>query len=234
MALTGCTEVRSGQLATPVEGEAARALSAQLVTVVMQPERSDHLLIAADAEPILTLLIPPGTPMVLPDALPSEGMGRTAGSTNSLGDCMITGQQSATYADCDVAGHIIDGTWSEHLSNAQSSIHAEMSDVLVAGSDGYWSVALDASLQRRTEPASGAESLRTDLAIAGDLDVGVTWSAEGRDYFLDAAVRVDGLTIVDDCAVAGTVTLTGKLGDAPVGPTTIWFGPSCGEVQISR
>ncbi|MCG8424172.1 MAG: hypothetical protein MJE77_40285 [Proteobacteria bacterium] len=225
LALTtwACAEVRSGQVASSVERSAARDLVDQLGAITAQPSAASQLLQAVGTEPILTLALPPGTPLM---PLASPATDATTTTARVLTDCTITTGTSTTYDECEVADHVVDGMWSAQGKH----IHSKLVDVFFAGPEEHGSVGLDANLTRRGDFLG----MRSG-ALSGSLDLGIMWTADSSDYFLDAAVRVDNLTIEGPhCATSGTVSITAKLGDTALGTTTLWFGPGCQDVQISR
>ncbi len=227
----GCTEVRSGQSASTVESSAARALVSQLGTVATIPVAADELLLAVDTRSILALLPSP----VAPD-IPT--IGDYSASFAGLDGCVIATDTSATFNECEIADHFIEGTWSTQAQR----IHSELVDVFVAGPEQHGSVSLAASLTRRNSSKSGLIS--GPLTISGSVELSVAWTTESTEHVLDATVRITDLSIDTSaagagCATAGTIVVSGRIGDASfgdmaLGTTTLWFGPGCRDIQISR
>jgi hypothetical protein len=215
--LSGCEVVRSGQVASELEREAARDLVAQLTAIAAQPVDAPSILEAASFMPLVTLVAPPGTPVPV-----------LAGNASDPGDCLLATSTSATYSQCEIADHVIDGTWSAQLSR----VRAEFVDVFVVGPGVHGAVTIEANLSAGNE-------------ISGQLEAGLTWSAGPGDHVLDATMRIEGLVIEGPrCATAGTIVISttlgtssgapgATLGDAPT-TTTLWFGPGCQDVLIAR
>ena len=216
LALSSCAEVRSGQIATPAERSAARDLVSQLVAVASQPTSADKLLSAVGTKAVLTLVAPRGVSL----AAPATG---DVTATYGLDDCVIATSGSATFTGCEIADHVVDGTWSAKGRR----VHTEIVDVFVLGPEQHGSFALNANLLRRGE--SGASSL------SGTVDISINWTTSAGDHFLDATVRADNLAVDEfGCASGGTIAITGSLGEQSLGTTTLWFGPGCQDVQISH
>jgi hypothetical protein len=208
--MSGCEVVRSGQVASEPEREAARDLVAQLSAIAARPVDAPGILQATSFMPVVTLVAPPGTPVPVP-----------AGDLSDPGDCLLATSTSATYSQCEIADHVVDGTWSAQLSR----IRAELVDVFVVGPGVHGAVTIEASL------SAGKD-------ISGQLEAGLMWSMGADDYVLDATMRIEGLVIESPrCATAGTIAITATagatLGDAPA-TTTLWFGPGCQDILISR
>jgi hypothetical protein len=210
--LGGCEAVRSGHVASELEREAARDLVAQLGAIAAQPVDAPTLLAAANFMPALTLLVPPGTPVAMPG-------GDLASS--DPGGCLLATRTSATYSQCELADHVVDGTWSAQLNR----VHAELVDVFVVGPGVHGSIAVEANLSGSSE-------------LSGQLEAGLMWSVGDGDYVIDALLRIEGLVLDGPrCAIAGTIAITGAFG-GPVGhapaTTTLWFGPGCHDVLIAH
>jgi hypothetical protein len=226
--LGACTDVRTGQVASQEERTAAAELVAQLSALSTHPVDGETILQASSAASLVTLLAPPGTPeptaqtssqLVIETAAESSSES-TAEST--IDRCLIATATSVTYSECQLAEHVVDGTWSMQ----RRRVHARLVDVFVTEPGLHGSIAIDANLRAGTE-------------VSGTLDMGLMWTASGAEYTLDANMRVDGLVIDGSrCATSGSITLTGtltgSLGDGSSSTTTLWFGPSCQDVQISR
>jgi hypothetical protein len=214
--MSGCEVVRSGQVASDLEREAARDLVAQLTAITAQPVDAPSILQAASFMPAVTLVAPSGTLVPVP-----------AGDLSDPGDCLLATSTSATYSQCEIADHVVDGTWSAQLSR----VRAELVNVFVVGPGVHGAVTIEANLSAGNE-------------INGQLEAGLTWSVGADDdYVMDATMRIEGLVIEGErCATAGTIAITATfgatpgtgLGDAPTSTATLWFGPGCQDVLIAR
>lgn len=207
LSVVGCEAVRSTHVASDAEREAARDLVAQIVSIASQPMDRVSILQATSFAPIVGLAVRDGTP-----ALPQ---GRS--SDEEPADCLIATETSVTYSQCALADHLVDGIWSAQLSR----VHAELVDVFVVGPGVHGSVAVEANL------SAGSD-------ISGTMNIGFMWSVGSEDHVLDADIRIDGLVLEGPrCATAGSLTITGGLGDPPGTTTTLWFGPGCQDVAIA-
>ena len=213
-----CADVRSGHPANESERQAARALVAQLIALSEQPDASARILTAIDAAPLLALVAPQS--ITLPPRVEFSPL------TESLAECFIATEMSATLSQCEFAEHVVDGTWSREGGRA----HAEMVDVFVFDPEAHGSVAIEANL------AVGSE-------LNGALDANIMWSTANGEFMLDVSVRADSLLVEGaDCASGGTITISATHGGVhPDGETTIqptttnlWFGPGCQDVHIAR
>lgn len=204
----GCAEVRPGHAPSQVEREAAYALVDQLVSLAAQPNDAHELVAALSMGPVVTLTTPAGTLLSAPTQAPV---------TRDLGDCLITTKTSITYTECEVGGHLVEGTWS-----AQSTqVHATLADVFVAGPGSHGFASVDATLASETE-------------LSGMLDLDLMWTAESNDYSLDALIRADSIVVErPGCVSSGTLTVTSRFGGAPASTTTLWFGPGCSDLSVS-
>ncbi len=211
LCLVACEDVRPGQAANSLERDAARQLVDQFSTLAGQPTEPDDILESTRFGPILTLLAPRGTPVVMPDG----GLG----DEQSAEDCLLSSGGAITYRECEFADHLVDGTWSAQAGR----VHAELVDVFVVGPGRHGSFAVEASL------VAGS-------GLSGSLDTALMWAlGDGADYTLDALIRADGLVLDGaGCATGGTISLAGRFGDGADTAITLWFGPGCGDVQISR
>lgn len=211
----GCTDVRNGH--PPTESE--RLLVGQLTNQVravrdlsIHPDRSDYLLGTSTLPPVVGLLAP-AAPMVYPHAsgtsLPAECLTRTA--------------TTATYTECEVGKHVVQGS----LAALGDRVQAELVDVFILGASQHGTVSVDAALKRGS-------------AMSGTIELDAMWTVREVEQVLDAEIRVDGLTFDSSgCATGGTITVSGDLGRPPSTSTTrlsrtLWFGPQCGDLLVSR
>lgn len=241
---SGCTEVRPAQLPSAGERSASRALVEQIAALATQPTSQDDLLRAMAIQPLFTLLSPP----TIPAAFPESSSGRQSLHRGGLDSCAIASSNAATFTDCALAGHMIDGTWSAQRPRAiRQRIHTELGDIFALDPGQHGSLALTATLARRTSQRSRAGVPRA-VFLTGTIELDITWSADSTDYFLDAVVRVENLATSSHanyehpCATGGAITVTGsfssssssKTGDAALSPVTLSFGPTCQDLQITR
>ena len=223
--LAGCGEVRDGF--PPTETERAAALSVidqvtSLRRLADDPTDRGVLLAAVRFDAVASLIDPNGAPIGWTQLPPGVAMP----------DCITASLTTATFTECDVEGHMVDGT----ISHAGPRLNAEVIDVFMfdAGSrDGIeGATTLDGSLSVTPREATSVPS----IVIDGALDLDATWTRRGEDYLLDAAVSFDTV-VVDDrgCAVGGSLTASGKVsGSGLQAARTVQFGPECGEMTISR
>ena len=246
--VSACTEVRSGQLPGDSERSASRALVEQITSLASQPASAERLLQATSIQPVFTLLSPP--------VAPSAGSKTRLHHDGDLDDCTIASRNATTFTDCALAGHMIDGIWSsQRPASVRQRVYTELGDIFALGPGHYGSLALTASVSRRPLQRPAQSSSRRWSATAGpavtltgSVELGITWTADGTDYFLDATLRAENLTIPShanyehQCALGGTITITGRFsdsssskpGDTALGPVTLSFGPTCQDLQLTR
>lgn len=197
------------------ERDAARSLVGQIAAITEQPTEADNILQAADFSAWLVLAAP-STPPVIPPwgAVPD----------NALADCLLATGTAATLTECELGDHIIEGTWSVHYQRT----HTQLVDVFVDGAGQRGSLWIDANVSLAATPADALSS----SALDGLIEVSLMWNTGGRDRALDARIRIEGLMMESpDCATAGTVTIDNTSDGST---TTLWFGPTCRDIHISR
>jgi hypothetical protein len=211
----GCTDVRNGQPPTESERLLARQLADQVHAVralSIYPDSSVHLVASATLPPVVGLLAPEA-----PIVHPPEHEGRF------LDGCLTRTASTATYTECEVGKHVLQGS----MAALGDRVQAELIDVFILGPSQHGTVNVDAHITR------GAN-------MSGTMELDAMWTVGEVEQVLDAEVRVDGLTFdASGCAVGGTITLTGDLGRPPSNSTarisrTLWFGPQCGDLLVSR
>ena len=219
--LSGCADGRSGQPASQEERNAARQLVAQLLTIAQQPDVG-RLLVVTDPAPLLGLLAPSnarlGAASVSWRAHHRGDVGPRHVARSSSEECLIATANSVTASQCHIAEHVVDGTW----SSDGNRVHAELVDVFVLGTDAHGSVALEATLG-------------VGEGLSGTLDADIMWSTDARDHVLDARVQANDLLVEGaDCASGGQLTLAASLDGGPATSVSLWFGPGCTDVHITR
>lgn len=244
LGLGACDESRPGPataVATAVVSDAqraaARALLTQVTAIATPPAHADTLLQATDVTPLLQLLAASELPFLAPSAPDFPG---------ELSHCLLTTGSAATLTECELGDHVIDGTWSLQVHAA----HTELVDVFVIGPDHHGSLWIDARLAVAERVMEALPDTPPVKGIDGDIEISAMWAARDRDYALDASIRIDGLAIersadaaLDSfdaaglrapCAVAGTITVHGKLSTGEQRRVTVWLGPGCGDIHIAR
>jgi hypothetical protein len=251
VALAACADSRLSPLAETVaaavrhaERENARALLAQLTAIATPPSDPDTLLRALDVSALLALMVPPEVPLLPPSGSPA--------ATDALSGCVLTTGSAATLSECELGDHVVDGTWSLQYP----ATHTELVDVFVVGPRDHGSLWIDARLRERiTDSLPDMPQLRS---IDGNIEISLMWSADNREYALDASIHVDGLTIDTGsapaagsgpdadfapehgdmrgpgCAVGGTITIRATVSTGDHSRATVWLGPGCRDVQVVR
>jgi hypothetical protein len=254
---SGCEDARPGPAPEPTtaaarqaEREAARALLAQITAIATPPARADMLLHAIDVGALLALVVPPDVPFV-----PADASLATAGS---LADCLISTGSAATLSECELGDHVIDGTWSLQYP----ATHTELVDVFVVGPRDHGSLWIDARLTVVERAMDSLPDMPAVRGIDGDIEISLMWSADHREYALDASIHVDDLAVdpgpgvatdlagevapdvahdpADEpgprslCAVGGTVTIRGSVSTGEQSRVTVWLGPGCRDVHVVR
>jgi hypothetical protein len=242
-----CDEPRPGPLpelaaVSHAEREAARALMAQITAIATPPARADTLLHAIDVSALMALMVPPEVPFLPPSASPA--------ASGVLTDCLLSTGSAATLSECELGDHVIDGTWSLQYPAA----HTELVDVFVVGPRDHGSLWIDARLtvaERVTDSPPDMPSVR---GIDGDIEISLMWSADHREYALDASIHIDGLAADPGlgpagefalehaeesgprsvCAVGGVVTIRGSVSTGERSRVTVWLGPGCRDVHVVR
>lgn len=222
---TGCGEVRDGF--PPTETERAAALSVidqvtSLRRLADDPTDRGVLLDAVRFDAVAALIDPNGAPVGWTQLPPGVAMP----------DCITASLTTATFTECDVEGHMVDGT----ISHAGPRLNAEVIDVFMfdAGSRNgiEGATTLDGSLSVTPRDLGTAAS----TVIDGAIDLDATWTHRGADYLLDAAVSFDTVVVDESgCPVGGSLTASGTVrGSGLQAARTVQFGPDCGEMTISR
>jgi hypothetical protein len=212
-----------------------RALLTQITAIATPPAHADTLLQAADMTSLLQLVAPPDLPFLAPSA--------PAGIPGELSDCLLTTGSAVTLTECELGDHVIDGTWSLQYHAA----HTELVDVFVIGPDHHGSLWIDARLTVAERVMEALPDMPPVKGIDGDIEISAMWAAGARDYALDASIHIDGLAIepaVDGtldtmgqpspCAVAGTITVQGSLSTGEQRRATVWLGPGCRDIHVTR
>jgi hypothetical protein len=249
--LAACADSRPSPIAESTtaavrdaEREIARALLAQLTAIATPPAHPDTLLRALDVSALLALTVPPEVPL-----LPQSA---SAAPTDALSGCLLTTGSAATLSECELGDHVVDGTWSLQYP----ATHTELVDVFVVGPRDHGSLWIDARLRERI--IDSLPDMPHVRSIDGNIEISLMWSADNREYALDASIHVDGLAIDtgfapaagsgpdgdfapthgDDrgpvCAVNGTITIRGTMSTGDHSRATVWLGPGCGDVQVVR
>lgn len=244
-----CEEPRPGPAPEPAsaaasqaEREAARALLTQITAIATPPARADMLLHAIDIGALMALVVPPDVPFLPPDvSLPATG---------SLTDCLLSTGSTATLSECELGDHVIDGTWSLQYP----ATHIELVDVFVVGPRDHGSLWIDARLTVVERAMDSLPDMPAVRGIDGDIEISLMWSADHREYALDASIHVDDLAVdpgagaagevaLDHaeepgsrplCAVGGAVTIRGSVSTGEQSRVTVWLGPGCRDVHVVR
>ena len=214
----GCADERIGRDATTSERAAAAGMVSQLGALQLLAHSPAHvptLLRASSAASVIALFAPAGTPVLLPSRQVTE----------SLGSCLTDSASTATYRDCDLGEHMVDGSAVRTRDGAQ----AALTNVLIVGPSLHGAVRVDARLATRHP---------SDDAISGGVEVDAHWTVGDDEQVLDAELTLSGLRVSPaGCGVGGSVTLSGTLhqGSELIGRTssTLNFGPSCGDLHVS-
>jgi hypothetical protein len=212
--VAACGDVRTGLPATEAERVAARDLGHQLGSLVdlahaADRAGSDLLLAATDVSGVLALAVPAHLPLPAP----------TRRSLGDLASCVRATPTSATFSECAVGEHVIDGG----LTYLAGRLGGELVDVFVIGPDSHGAATVDAKLD-----AAGP--------LEGTVNIDVMWTAGEQEHVLHATIRVHDLVLdADHCPIGGAVTVIASLDDPTArAVTTLWFGPSCGDLAIAR
>ncbi len=214
--LGGCAEVRPGTAASATERDAAYGLVGQLAalaTLAEDPGDGQVLLDATQFSSLLVLTTAPDTVVPLPRR-PSDRE-----SSDALRGCLTASGSTATFTECALAEHVVDG----NLSGYDDTVAASLIDVFVIGSDVHGSTSVDA----RLESASSV--------LRGGVDLDVLWTVGGTDMLVDAELRAEDIAVDDaGCPVGGLLVIRAAVGTDEAQTTHLWFGPTCGDVLLSR
>ena len=246
---SGCADPRPGHAPEPAtaaasqaEREAARALLTQITAIATPPARADMLLRAIDVSALMALVLPPEVPFLPPGALPA--------AAGELTDCLLSTGSAATLSECELGDHVIDGTWSLQYP----ATHTELVDVFVVGPRDHGSLWIDARLTVVERAMDSLPDMPSVRGIDGDIEISLMWSADHREYALDASIHVDDLAVdpgaglpgevalehADEpgprplCAVGGAVTIRGSVSTGEQSRVTVWLGPGCRDVHVVR
>jgi hypothetical protein len=214
LAAVACGDVRPGLPATVAERLAARDLGHQLGSLVELARSGDQatadlLLAATDVGGVLTLTVPGELPLLTPSR---RGVG-------DLRDCVRATPTSATFTECAIGEHIVDGG----LTFLGGRLGGELVDVFVLGPSSHGAATVDAKL-------SASDT------VSGTVNVDVMWTAANEEHVLHASIRVHDVVLdAARCPVGGAVTITTTFDDPSTrAVTTLWFGPTCGDLLIAR
>jgi hypothetical protein len=250
---SACEEPRPGPAPEPAsaaasqaEREAARALLTQITAIATPPARADMLLHAIDVGALMALVVPPDVPFTPPDA--------SRAAAGSLADCLLSTGSAATLSECELGDHVIDGTWSLQYP----ATHTELVDVFVVGPRDHGSLWIDARLTVVERAMDSLPDMPSVRGIDGDIEISLMWSADHREYALDASIHVDDLAVDPGpglapeaptdvalehgeepgpralCAVGGAVTIRGSISTGEQSRVTVWLGPGCRDVHVVR
>jgi hypothetical protein len=250
---SACEEPRPGAAPEPANAatsqadrEAARALLTQITAIATPPARADMLLHAIDIGALMALVVPPDVPFLPPDA--------SLAAASSLADCLLSTGSTATLSECELGDHVIDGTWSLQYP----ATHTELVDVFVVGPRDHGSLWIDARLTVVERPMDSLPEMPSVRGIDGDIAISLMWSADHREYALDASIHVDDLAVDPGaglapevatdvapehaegpgprplCAVGGAVTIRGNVSTGEQSRVTVWLGPGCRDVHVVR
>lgn len=211
--LAACAEDdRSSSEPTTAERAAATTLIKQVRAIdglPAQPADTPQLLSASTFAPVVSMLAPVGLSVTLP--------GRD--HVGDLRPCITQTSDTVVYTDCEIAEHVIEGS----VSGVDRRLKAELVDVFVLDPENHGAVTIKATLNN------------SDNSIDGKLEVDVMWTAAGADNTVDATVRADRVVLDNSgCAVGGSLTISGHIGDSGSSTRTLSFGPGCGDVRIQR
>jgi hypothetical protein len=221
---SACEEPRPGPAPEPAsaaasqaEREAARALLTQITAIATPPARADMLLHAIDVGALMALVVPPDVPFMPPDASPAAG---------SLADCLLSTGSAATLSECELGDHVIDGTWSLQYP----ATHTELVDVFVVGPRDHGSLWIDARLTVVERAMDSLPDMPSVRGIDGDIEISLMWSADHREYALDASIHVDDLAVDPGPGLAPEVAPGVALEHAEeLGPRTSRAASPCGS-----
>jgi len=220
LALTACAEDdRTGHEPTAKERAVATSLISQaraIDTLTSEPADAPRLLTASAFSSVVSMLAPDGMSIALP--------GRD--HVRDLRPCITQTSETVVYTDCEIGEHIVEGS----LSGLAQRLKVELVDVFVIGPENHGAATIKASINADTTNNSDEQT-----QLDGTLELDVMWTASGTDNTMDASVRFADVALDSSgCAVAGSISITGHVGDAPSTSRTLNFGPSCGDVRVAR
>lgn len=213
--LAACSEEPVVEVPSAAERDAARALVDQtraLASLAGDPRDAKTLLRATSSEAITRLVAPAGTQMVMPS--------RSAAETSDLAACATVTANTVSFSECAMAEHVVDGT----VSRQGDEIVVDLDDVFV----------LDAGLHGAASVSGRVATTAGELT--GSLSIDAQSTVEGEDTLVDATLRLDEIALdAAGCPVAGTMLVTAdRAGPEGGGTHAIHFGPSCGDVTLTR
>ncbi|HET6612085.1 MAG TPA: hypothetical protein VFG83_08860 [Kofleriaceae bacterium] len=229
MAVAGCQSgPPTAEPASAADQSAALAIVAQaqaitaLPTLRRGPGTAHALAVAIDVVPAIAVLSPAGWSAYPATDAPS--VRDHAATGDALAACMTATARAASFTDCALGGHLVDGT----TSRSGAAVTAQLDDVVI-------------------DPAhTGAASVHARLAgttdtLWGTLDIDATWAPgtsevghPALDPTIDVTIRFDGIsTDADGCPTAGHLAIAGSWGppETEVARTFV-FGPTCGDVAV--
>lgn len=166
--------------------QAARALLTQLTAIASPPARTETLMHAIDVGALVALMVPPEVPFLPPSA--------SLAAAGELSDCLLATSNAATLTECELGTHVVDGTWSLQYPAA----HTELVDVFVVGPRDHGSLWIDARLTVAERVMDSLPDMPSVRSIDGDIEISLMWTADNREYALDASIHIDELAVDGD------------------------------------
>ncbi len=232
------------------EQKAVHELVGHIAALSRLPDTIDAALqVTSSKQPLLTLLAPetasslmgsPALSSVNTAALAAlklkarDRLGDAGG-----GDCLLTTSSTVTIRECEVDGHIIDGTWWSEGESQNQRTHMELVDVFLLGPGDHGSLWIEASVETRSTVRSLAEHGLDGVSWQGNSEIGIMWTTADRAHTLDVSLHVDDLVIDSEaaaspCVNAGALTIRGSLDGEDVDDVILSFGPGCDDVAVIR
>ncbi len=209
---TACTEVPNSRLPTSADRNTADILVDQirsLQSLAAHPDDTAELLEATNGLPATSILASHNFQTQL-----------------DLPDCLVTTAESATFTDCQLGNHNLDGS----LSFPPGRLSANLVHIIAEPHENGVST-VQATLEGRTPHRLRIpHGLRT---LNGTLEVSVIWSSKQGDESYDTLARIEELTLDSSgCPTGGVISVisTSSAADAT---QTFWFGPSCGDLLVA-
>lgn len=148
-------------------------------------------------------------------------------ATETLPECVTQAARARSFSDCQLGGHLVDGT----ASRLGSAITAELEDVVIGPARTG-----AATVFARITAANGTlwGTLEIDATWVGSIDTEPSSADPTPDPTIDATVRLDGVTTdAGGCPIAGQLTIAGFYGPPETEVAkTLAFGPACGDVAV--
>jgi hypothetical protein len=216
--------VRDGQPAAAAERAAAAQVVQGLVAfdALLDRPTDARLLLRTTRFADAAALLHPAEAATLAAAITATGDAQT-----DLGDCTAYTRDTAAYADCEIAEHLVEGNVSRHPGH----VTAVLTDVFVRSERLHGAIHVDARVNRSSDGSSG------------DVDYAALWETpEGEEWTSQLTLRADGL-ILDEtgCVTAGSLSITGATGRSSAArpgqrdaTRVLSFGPGCGDLLVSR